>query len=226
MDELARAVQVEVIHPLHSRIQELSEQVRCLREEANALKRHMSNYEGAGADAFRSPPGLSAMGSAMDSPEIDAAGIERMFREGRAQDAFVKAIEAWRQTGKDTGEDILGRLCSLVTSPLDQWLGSAPLNMACKMLLMLTLAEQLEDRRLGASALAQKVEWMNELWLAFDANDEAVASHAADLCYQLRDRLERLPDTVAGGAGSPAGSQLNLLRRSLNQTAKLLNPRR
>jgi len=225
MDELARAVQVEVIHPLQSRIQELSEQVRSLREEANALKRRMSSYDGAGADAFHPPPGLSglaAAGGAVDSQEAQAAGVERLFREGHTQEAFVQAIDL-HQAGKATREDFLGRLCSLVTDPLDQWLGAAQMSMTVKMLLMLTLAQQLEDGRLGAAALAQKVEWINELWYAFDAEDEAVASNAASLCSQLKERLERLPDAVTG---SPAGSQLNLLRRSVNQTASLLMRRR
>ncbi|CAK0849325.1 unnamed protein product, partial [Prorocentrum cordatum] len=101
--------------------------------------------------------------------------------------------------------------------------GAAQMSMTVKMLLMLTLAQQLEDGRLGAAALAQKVEWINELWYAFDAEDEAVASNAASLCSQLKERLERLPDAVTG---SPAGSQLNLLRRSVNQTASLLMRRR
>merc|ERR1712150_367896 len=137
-------------------------------------------------------------------------------------DAFVKAMHLQTQAKRS---DFLGRLCALVPDPIDAWLigrdgGASPVSMPVKMLLMLALAKQLGNKGATEAVLAKKIEWINELWLAFDVADEAVARNALNFCGQLLEVLENAPASLAGGE---VGNQLRYLKMGVSQASQLLN---
>jgi len=209
LDELAKAVETEVVQPLKSRIKDLTAQVQALRQDALALEKRCA------ASAVET--------AATESPETEerlAMELEATFRSGKAEDAFSKAMRL--QTDAKY-QDFLARLCALVPEP-DQWLsgddvgtGESPLGMKAKMLLMLALAKQLTARHLDDTAFLTKVEWIQELWLAFDFSDK-VEENAPKLCSQLVEVL----DQVHSDAGAGTDQALRKLKRSLQQAAKMM----
>lgn len=155
------------------------------------------------------------MSSLVDTEESQADELEKSFRDGKVQDAFVRAMHLQQQSKR---VDFFGRLCALVAEPVETWLhgcdrDTSPLTMPVKMLLMLSLARQLEDKGLPDSERAKKIEWINELWFAFDPQDAAVTGNSASLCTQLTEVLDRV-DTGA--------VQLRRLKGAVKMTAKLL----
>lgn len=231
VEEMARAVQAEVVEPLHARIRDLSAQVSALREEASRLERRCEECRLLTEERAAAGGAGTAVGreEAVErrSEEAQAEELERLFREQRAEEAFVRAMKLQAQARR---VDFVGRLCGLVEEP-DRWLeggdapgGKSPLSMPVKMLLMLSLGPQLENSGLSDEDRASRVEWINELWLAFDWQDASVASNAAGLCKQLGEVLEK--SDKAFPAGSTASKQLRQLRRNVQSTTGILANRR
>jgi len=195
-DELARTVEIEVVQPLHARIQDLSAQVRRLQEEARQLERRWSqcNMVCPSPDGVARPPGLFAveMGvpgvSVADRENAESKDLERTFHEGKAEEAFVKAMQL-QTSSKHT--DFLGRLCNLIPGSIDTWLnspgssGRQPLSMPVKMLLMLSLSQQMQTTDILEEVRSKKIEWISELWYAFEPADPLVVSNSANMCSQL-----------------------------------------
>jgi len=205
-------VQVEVVQPLHSRIKELTAQVQALRQETQELEKRWS-ATGAGSHG-------ADLGSAL-SVDSQAAELERLFGEGKVEDAFVKAM---RLQATSEQVDVIGRLCALVPSA-DVWLAGedtgsciSPLSMPIKMLLMLSLAKQLAAKPLEPDVFLSKVDWIQELWLAFEVTDKDVRDNAGSLCSQLVEVLEQV--VVEKGDGTEPA--LRKLKRSLQQATKMM----
>ncbi|CAJ1361847.1 unnamed protein product [Effrenium voratum] len=200
LDELTRAVEVEVIHPLHARVKQLTVQVQALRAEAEELQSRAGE------------------GSA-DSSEAEAAQareLQRLFHD-RAEDAFVRALQKQKQARH---QDFLEQLCSLVPQP-DAWLTEDPsgstLSTEVKMNLMHALTHQLSSKSLDESVFQRKVEWIEELWLALDLGDKAVDKLARGLCAQLIEALEH----AAEGPGREQA--LRKLKRTLQHASKMMS---
>lgn len=234
VDELLQSVHTEVIAPLQGRIRDLTAQVRMLREDAKDLERRWSACQlGSGGDLLRAAPGSAAAAagigtSAMASEEDEEAQVkemQRLFRDGKEEEAFVKAMNL---QGQAKHTDFLGRVCALAGPPAE-WLDAdsrddgCPLSMQVKMLLMLSLAKQLQDRAqpviFSEAEHAEKVEWINELWFAFDPQDSAVSANSAALCSQLTDVLEKASE----GGGRASSDSLRKLKRSVKSAAKLMS---
>lgn len=195
LEDLSRAVEVEVIQPLHARVKELTTQVKALRVEVEQLQR--------------------SEGKQPSSPEAEASEakeLQKLFQEGSVEDAFERALQRQEQARY---VDFLEQLCSLVQP--DQWLNEEPaglhLGLQVKMKLMYALAQQLSDKSLDEGIFHSKVEWINELWLGFDLGDKAL--QAKDLCTKMIEALER-----AEGPGREQA--LRKLKRTLQQAAKML----
>lgn len=232
LDELAQCMQTEVVAPLHTRIRELTAQVQHLREEASQLERRWRNLDLAGrgsiGDSSSSAAGGVAGAIIHDSAAQEAAQvkeIERLFREAKAEDAFVTAMKH-QATAKHV--DFLGAACGLVAlsgaSCTEEWLegdggdGGEPLSMEVKMLLMLSLAKQLGDKGLKTTDEESKLKWIEELWLAFEPSDSSVAGNAAKLCVQLTEVLE----SAASDPGCSIADSLRRLTRSVKNAARLV----
>eukprot|EP00930_Biecheleria_cincta_P072038 TRINITY_DN59482_c0_g1_i1.p1 TRINITY_DN59482_c0_g1~~TRINITY_DN59482_c0_g1_i1.p1 ORF type:complete len:1184 (+),score=275.61 TRINITY_DN59482_c0_g1_i1:23-3553(+) len=229
LDELARAVETEVVQPLQARITELTSQVQALRAEAQELeKRFASGAAGAAAGSGSGRRG-PADGRSPEAEEAEAAELEVLFRSGKAEDAFMKAMHLQSNAQH---QDYLARLCSLVPDEPYSWLdgedastGNAgapsPLSMQAKMLLMLSLAKQLPGMRPDEPAFAGKIDWINDLWLTFDYNDKAIESNAATLCNQVIEVL----DQIQSDSGARPDQALKKLKRSFQQAAKAMASR-
>lgn len=208
LDELANSVQAEVIQPLQTRIRDLTSQVRTLREEVRELERRWNSVRAFTSGEGNMPPPSSLGGAfrtksvsstnraapaatAISAEEAQAERLVNLFKEGKVEDAFVKGMSAQANSKK---VDFLGRLCLLVKDPGDWLAGDGiALSMPVKMLLMLSFARQLENPGLPEADRTKKLDWVNELWLSFDANDSTVIAHSRDLCAQLTDLLDKLP---------------------------------
>lgn len=194
LEDLSRAVEAEVIQPLHARVKELTSQVKALRLEVEQLQRE---------------------GKQPSSPEAEASQareLQELFQEGSVEDAFERALQRQEHARY---VDFLEQLCSLVQP--DQWLNEEPaglqLAVQVRMKLMYALAQQLSDKSLDEGIFHSKVEWINELWLTFDLGDKAL--QAKDLCTKMIEALER-----AEGPGREQA--LRKLKRTLQQAAKML----
>jgi len=253
LDEVLLIVQNEVITPLHASVKELTAQVQSLRAEARQLDSRCSSCGGAfgGLDASGLVPTVGeesevkfACGrtlhpppSPIDEEEASAVELEQLFQDGSVQEAFVKGMHLQHRAKH---VDFLGRLCSLVDTPVDEWLhtdnedaSQCPLSMPVKMLLMLSLAKQLEITKPGELYLvpedqrASKVEWLKDLWLAFDPQDQDVECNAANLCSQLIEVLDRalVSRAAAGEADGKNSTSDNLrgLARGVRAAARLLS---
>jgi len=238
LDELARAVQSEVVQPLQARIHELTGQVRALKQEALRLEERWNAcrpVEPASASslAVPPPPGAGTFGTLpgraappVDPEELQAAELEQTFREGKVSEAFVRAMHLQAAPGARC--DFLDRLCSLVPEGgLEEWLtaggdGGGPLKMQAKMLLMLSLARQLEGRFSAEDVRDRKVAWVNELWFVFDPAEPSVASTVAAFCTNLLEALDRIPP---GSCGAEAAEQLRGLKKSVQHATRLLRDR-
>eukprot|EP00411_Alexandrium_monilatum_P075756 CAMPEP_0175488958 /NCGR_PEP_ID=MMETSP0096-20121207/505_1 /TAXON_ID=311494 /ORGANISM="Alexandrium monilatum, Strain CCMP3105" /LENGTH=674 /DNA_ID=CAMNT_0016790847 /DNA_START=22 /DNA_END=2047 /DNA_ORIENTATION=+ len=215
LDELARAVQTEVVQPLHARIQDLTAQVQALRAESRRLEERWQACSRAQAAAARSGPSER-------EEEEQASELEAKFREGQAESAFINAMHLQVQANHC---DFLDRLCTLVPEgSLEEWLagegnGGCPMKNQVKMLLMLSLAKQLEAGDLPEQVRERKIEWLTELWFVFDPTESAVADNAATLCAQLIEALNRIQP---GGCSSEAAAQLRRLKKGVQQFAKVL----
>jgi len=243
LDEVVRTVQAEVITPLHARVKELTQQVQSLREEARRLDRRCNACGGAFAGTS-SGTGENCVADGppppppppIDEEEAHAAELDQLFRKGSIQDAFIKAMHL-QQRAKHT--DFIGRLCHRVDIPVDEWLhtdddaSKCPLSMPVKMLLMLSLARQLENTQVGEfyrvadDQRASKADWLNDLWLAFDPKDQAVSRNAANLCSQLIEVLDKaLASRAASGeidGKNTTSDNLRQLARGVRASARLLS---
>merc|ERR1712039_165840 len=120
--------------------------------------------------------------------------------------------------------DFLGRLCSLIPGSIDAWLnascasGRHPLSMPVKMLLMLSLSQQMQGEDILEEVRAKKIEWISELWYAFDPADVSVVSNSANMCSQLTENLDRVPS----GNGDDSDIELGRLKRAIKHAARLL----
>ncbi|CAE7448268.1 unnamed protein product [Symbiodinium sp. CCMP2592] len=203
LEELVRAVEMEVVQPLHARVKELTAQVQALREEAVELQRRSAESQG-----------VREVTPASEAAQ--AKELESMFRHGRVEDAFLRAIQKQRQARHC---DFLECLCALVPEP-EAWLtedsSGSPISPQVKMKLMHALALQLSER-LEEPVFLRKVDWIQELWLAMDLEDEAVDRQAKGLCAQL---IEALDSAQAEGASKEQA--LRKLKRTLQQAAKML----
>ncbi|CAK9057368.1 unnamed protein product, partial [Durusdinium trenchii] len=89
LDELTSSIEVEVIEPLHARVKELTVQVKALRAEAEQLQRRSEGHSySVGGHSY-------SVGGKSHGPEAEAAqarDIQKLFREGRAEDAFQLAL--------------------------------------------------------------------------------------------------------------------------------------
>ncbi|CAE7538037.1 unnamed protein product [Symbiodinium natans] len=201
LDELMRAVETEVIQPLHARVKELTAQVQALRVEAAELQRRCAEAaEHQGANV-------------QDTPAAEAAKakqLESMFRHGRVEDAFLRAIQKQRQARH---YDYLECLCALVPDP-EAWLtedsSGSPISAQAKMKLMHALALQLKEKVLDEPVFLRKVNWIQELWLAMDLEDKAVDRQAKGLCAQL---IEALDSAQADGASKEQAPRQQTLER-------------
>lgn len=196
LDELTSSIEVEVIEPLHARVKELTVQVKALRAEAEQLQRRSEGKS--------------------HGPEAEAAqarDIQKLFREGRAEDAFQLALQ---KQGEARYQDFLEPLCSLVQP--DQWLMEDPTGMALspqvKIKLMQTLAQQCANCE--ETVLLSKVEWIQELWLALDLGEPAVEKQGKRLVTELIEALNR----VQGHAGEQV--QVRKLKRTLTQAVRMM----
>lgn len=203
LEELMRAVETEVIQPLHARVKELTAQVQALREEAVELQRRSAESQGVRE--------ITPASEAAQAKEL-----ESMFRHGRVEDAFLRAIQKQRQARHC---DFLECLCALVPEP-EAWLtedsSGSPISPQVKMKLMHALALQLSER-LEEPVFLRKVDWIQELWLAMDLEDEAVDRQAKGLCAQLIEALDS-----AQAEGPSKEQALRKLKRTLQQAAKML----
>jgi hypothetical protein len=241
LDGLASAMQEEIVQPLQARIQDLSSQVRTLREEARELERRytaLSARSGSGSSDVMPPMSRLAQQPPVETEEQQAVTLERMFRDGRKEDAFMKAIE--RQP-KAQQVDFLGRVCALVPEgSIYEWLAgessdgrveARPLGPKARVCLMCALAKQLLVEGDGGLKLewrsnsvgevaAVKLEWLSQLWLVFDA-EELGDTAAATFSNQFLGFLEQCRGDLVG---SPA-TQLRTLKTQVRATIKLLQPR-
>eukprot|EP00913_Durusdinium_trenchii_P030028 g28140.t1 len=192
LDELTSSIEVEVIEPLHARVKELTVQVKALRAEAEQLQRRSEGKS--------------------HGPEAEAAqarDIQKLFREGRAEDAFQLALQ---KQGEARYQDFLEPLCSLVQP--DQWLMEDSCALEVKIKLMQTLAQQCANCE--ETVLLSKVEWIQELWLALDLGEPAVEKQGKRLVTELIEALNR----VQGHAGEQV--QVRKLKRTLTQAVRMM----
>lgn len=216
LDELAHAVQAEVVQPLHARIQDLTMQVQALREESRRLEERWQ-----AAQRAQHAASAAGAGCTEEDEEAQACELESMFREGKVSDAFINGMHLQVESAHC---DFLGRVCALVPDGgVEDWLaedgGGGSLQMQVKMLLMLSLARQLDGGTFPEQTRAKKIDWITELWFAFDPAEPKVAGNAATLCAQLTEALDRIQP---GECGSEAAAQLRRLKKGVQQSAKLL----
>jgi len=224
LDELARAVRAEVVQPLHARIRDLTAQVKRLHTEIRELEQrwraaNATNATGGGVVPNGPAGSMRFLGGTPESEAAQAADLEQAFEQGRVEEAFGRAI-ALQPEAKY--EDFVWRLCTLIRGPVDQWLAGdghrVPLNMHVKMHLMLTLARQLASSSVADGRQSVRIDWINELWLAFEVDDPTVKATAGNSCSQLIELL----DTVDTSAGEDIGDQVRRLKRAVNQAARIL----
>jgi len=222
LDELARAVQAEIVEPLHARVRDLTAQVAQLREDARHLEQRCEALVAQGATALGGPPPPGGLLTAErpETEEHQAEELEKVFREGRTEEALVRAMKLQKSAKR---VDFLGKLLGQVEDP-EQWLtpedGPSPLSMRVKMFLMLALGSQLESGGMGAEEQACCVSWIHELWLCFDWEHESVTSTAPSLCKQLGEVLERADKAFP--AGTAASKTLRQLRRNVQSVTSIL----
>jgi len=225
LDELASAVNTEVIAPLHTRIKDLTAQVQTLREEARQLERRWSACKMNGADDRTGPSSATfpvpvAVASPAEVEEGQVREVQQLFASGRTSQAFMRGM-AFQQAAVHT--DFLNVLCDLVPTSPGEWLSveeegaSSPLSMEAKMLFMLSLARQLSTGGLSDDDMVRKMEWVNELWFAFDLQDSNVATNASRLCTQLLEALE------GAECKGTSATQLRRLRQGIKVAARLLD---
>merc|ERR550532_3211321 len=151
--------------------------------------------------------------------ESRAASLQRIFRDGKVSDAFLKAMNL---QADGASIDYIGRLCALVPDSLEDWLqGSgghdAPLSMQVKLLLIFSLATQLEEGSgLSEAACLTKISWIAELWFVLDLPELSEQASTADTCRRLSDVLERIGTAGLCEAGA---DQLRSVKKAVQQAA-------
>merc|ERR1740121_352405 len=196
LDELARAVQAEVVQPLHVRIRDLTMQVQTLREETRSLEarwqacaggRGPSSAERVGAPAAEAVPSPIGAVSPEQVEARRAAELEAKFRAGHVEEAMAEACLAQERAEY---EDFVGRLCHLVDGGAEE-AAQLRLGMPGRLQLMLALSTQCEAGNVSEERRALKVEWVYELWDSFAPDDPTVSVNTLQTFFQVLERLER-----------------------------------
>eukprot|EP00928_Gymnodinium_smaydae_P062492 TRINITY_DN46347_c0_g1_i1.p1 TRINITY_DN46347_c0_g1~~TRINITY_DN46347_c0_g1_i1.p1 ORF type:complete len:1128 (+),score=308.05 TRINITY_DN46347_c0_g1_i1:93-3386(+) len=219
LEHIAATVQAEIVSPLQTRVQELSAQVRSLREEARQLQQRLAL---GAADRLPPTPNFGAPAAAPSPAELEeqqAVAMERQFGEGRFEEAFTTALG---QQARARHVDFLGRVCALVPEPLYDWLEGKHLSAKLHGLLMVALSRQLATA--GQEAFHSKVVWVQELLLTFEG-DALPGEGARSVYRQLQEALEALPaqpPATATGEPGPGASELRQLRQQVRSHMRLL----
>mmetsp|Transcript_67358 Transcript_67358/g.161500 ORF Transcript_67358/g.161500 Transcript_67358/m.161500 type:complete len:1088 (+) Transcript_67358:96-3359(+) len=214
LDELASAVQAEVILPLQTQVAELRAEVQQLQASARQMEQRwreasLASQTGASSDAA-TPASIKAAEASR------ASDLERQFQSGQVETAFMTAIQAQR-TAKY--EDFLGRLCALAGSP-EEWLENCQLSNDARMLLMLALAQQLDNSDFDETILGEKLEWISELYIVFKVEEKKGSQELVVWSQQMKSSLQS--PTLKSRLSSEASKTLRQISKSMDQVAKLL----